>query len=224
VEVNPFDTGSSTVAGTTESTNRAALGQKDFLRMLIAQLENQDPLNPQDPSQFSAQLATFSSLEQLLSIRTGIDKLASSKSGGDLISAATLVGRDVVAKGAQFDLAPGAVPELSLELDGASTSTRVEIVDTAGGVVRTLDLGALAAGRTPIAWDGAGESGQALPAGTYGMRVRAEAGGAALDARTYVRGIVSGTAVRGGSPVLFLGSVPVPLGDVEEVRAAGTNP
>ena len=64
--------GATATEGSTQT--RESLGREDFLRMLIAQLENQDPLDPQDPTEFTAQLATFSSLEQLIEIRAGLDR------------------------------------------------------------------------------------------------------------------------------------------------------
>ncbi|HVP29133.1 MAG TPA: flagellar hook capping FlgD N-terminal domain-containing protein [Myxococcota bacterium] len=215
--------GTSATSTTSDATkavaDRSSLGQQDFLKMLITQLENQDPLNPQDATQFTAQLAQFSSLEQLVSLRTGIDKLVSAQSGSSLLSTASLIGRQVVAQGEQFELGSGAAPQLGFSLDGAATSVRVQIQDDRGNVVRELRLGALDQGRHDLAWDGKGEGGSTLPAGVYSLHVEAAAGATAVPATTFVSGLVTGSALSNGQATLMLGSIPVALSDVEEVRA-----
>lgn len=204
------------------AANRSSLGQQDFLKMLITQLENQDPLNPQDATEFTAQLAQFSSLEQLVSLRAGIDKLVGTQSTSSLTATAALIGRDVTARAEQFELAGGSTPTLSFAMDGAATSVRAQIQDASGKVVRELPLGALGPGRHAIEWDGTGEGGRTLPDGVYALRVVATAGSEAVPATSFVSGRVTGSALSGGETVLMLGSIPVPLSEVEEVRAART--
>ncbi|MFQ5418362.1 MAG: flagellar hook assembly protein FlgD, partial [Myxococcota bacterium] len=138
---------------TTAATS--ALGREDFLQMLIAQLENQDPLNPQDATEFTAQLAQFSSLEQLLSIRNSIDRLADSEAVSQRLGAAGLIGREVTAEGAQVAVAAGGIPlaEPLFTLAESATATTVNVFDAAGRLVRTLPFGPLGQGEHEIGWD-----------------------------------------------------------------------
>lgn len=224
--VDLFSTGSAREPERSSESSNAELGRQDFLRMLIAQLENQDPLNPQDPTEFTAQLAQFSTLEQLISIRGGMDALASRDAAEQTLSLANLIGREVVAESDRFALqGSGApAPPLELELAAASPSTEITVTDDAGRALRTLRVGPLAAGRHAIDWDGRDAAGRPLPAGVYGVRIRAGGAGSDVPATPLTRGVVSGSTLRDGSPALLLGGVPVPLDSVLEVHAAGSQP
>lgn len=206
-----------------EASSPSALGRDEFLRMLIAQLENQDPLNPQDATQFTAQLAQFSSLEQLLSIGAGIEQLVESQGASRGLAALDLIGRDVIAESSQLAVGPdGAVlAQPLIALDEASTSTTVNVFDATGRLVRSLSLGALGQGEHAVAWDGRDAAGQPVAPGVYSFQVLASAGEAAASARTLVQGRVTGAVPGGEDPLVLLGDVVVPLSRVEEVRAPG---
>ena len=133
----------------------ADLDRDDFLRMLIAQLENQDPLDPQDAAEFTAQLATFSSVEQLLAIRTGIDQLVTNDSTGEdtsdsatvdqILAAANLIGRDVLVEGQQFEVPnEGNGPDFVFDLATRASNVEIDIRGEGNNIVRTIQLGALA--------------------------------------------------------------------------------
>jgi len=205
----------------------AELGQDDFLRMLVAQLENQDPLNPQDGTEFTAQLATFSSLEQQIAMREGIERLLESESGGDAVArqleAAGLIGREVEARGAQVAVdGSGAVP-LAFDLEGAATSGRIDVLTPDGRRVAALDVpgSALSAGRNRVLWDGTDGFGGALPAGVYRFEVSAVSGGEAVAAEPRMAGRVTAASFDDGGAVLRLGDRVVRLEDVLEVRETG---
>ncbi len=204
---------SAMIANEVEASSRQSLGQHDFLRMLIAQLENQDPLNPQDSTEFTAQLATFSSLEQLIAMREGIEALAARPENGGALAATSLIGKYVVAETSQFEWSPGSLPSLAIELGSHSDDTRVVIREQGGRTVATLDLGALSQGRHTVLWDGI-DQGTGLPAeaGIYQFEVV----GDSLSARTLVEGRVTGSTL-GDSPVLMMGDVVVPIGKILEV-------
>lgn len=215
------------INGTTAATSAATvkkgeLGQEEFLRMLIAQLENQDPLNPQDATQFTAQLATFSSLEQLMSIKSGVDSLGKTTQERDAANIASLIDRTVLAKGSQVAFDGQQPVKLEFDLDRRSSTTEIDIKNRNGAVVRTLSVADLASGRHEVTWDGRTSNGTALQAGTYSFEVRGTSGGVDFAGTTYVEGRVTGTSLEGSTPALFLDSLVVPFSDVIEIRSQRT--
>jgi flagellar basal-body rod modification protein FlgD len=207
---------STTPATTAATTETNQLGQEDFLRMLIAQLENQDPLNPQDSTEFSAQLAQFSSLEQLIGMRAAIDDLAAAQGSSEVLAAAGLIGRQVLAETTDFEIPlDGEHPTLYLEVPEGAQVFGIDVVDRNGRVVaRTNSNGALGPGLQEIAWE---EFSPPVPPGTYSVRVQQAAGQAPL-ATPLVEARVTGASVSGATPVLLLGEAIVPLSGVREVR------
>jgi flagellar basal-body rod modification protein FlgD len=198
----------------TEKKNE--LGQEDFLRMLIAQLENQDPLNPQDATEFSAQLAQFSSLEQLIGMRAAIDDLAAAQGSSEVLAAAGLIGRQVLAETTDFEIPlEGEGPTLYVDVPDGAEVFGVDLVDRNGRVVsRANSLGTLQPGLQEIAWE---EFSPAVPPGTYSVRLEQAAGQTAL-ATPLVQARVTGASVSGATPVLMLGEAIVPLAGIREVR------
>lgn len=169
-------------------TGSKSLGKQDFLNLLVAQLQNQDPLNPQDPTAFTAQLAQFSSLEQLTSVNDTLTKMSSANNLSDL----NLIGKQVVASGGQFTLGSGNA-NIGYQLDGAASKVNVQILDSNGEVVANLNQQNMANGEHMLAWDGTGNSGQPLPAGDYRVAVKAtDADGNAVNATSLVQGTVQG--------------------------------
>jgi flagellar basal-body rod modification protein FlgD len=208
------ETGGAAQTPSTQATD--AVGREDFLRMLIAQLEHQDPLDPQDATEFTAQLAQFSSLDQLVSMRGGIDSLVAGQGSADAISAANLIGHDALVQGSRFEIgAPGdPLPTLTLDVASAAEITGVEILDAHGGVVArtTTALGNTPAGRLELDWN----SFDRVPtAGIHSYRVNVAPGDAAP--RTLVRAPVTGAALDPAGTVLLMGGVEVPLAALEEI-------
>lgn len=201
-----------------QATQRDDLGRDDFLRMLIAQLEHQDPLDPQQATEMTAQLAQFSSLEQLLSMRQSLEEMTRVQTDAQNLSASVLIGREVLAESAHFELAgDGAPPALSFDLAGSTTATTVEMLDARQRVIASFDLGPSAAGETALSWNGTDATGNPLPAGIYSFRVNAVSGADPVSAMTLVRTRVTGVALSGDEPSLMLGSVSVPLSTVRAV-------
>ncbi len=191
------------------------IDRKDFLSLLVAQLQNQDPLNPMESSEFSSQLAQFSSLEQLMEINSGIGGLAD-QGGGSQIDALGLLGHDVRAASGSLEIAGGAASELSFDLlEGGSVEVEIErdgvslgtfSLGTRGTGTHTLDLSEL---------DGA----PPLADGAYTVTVRSGAGdGTAEVVPTFTQGRVTGVDLNGGSPVLLLGGRRIEVSQVREVR------
>ena len=212
----PSEITATTPATTTATQETSQLGQDDFLRMLIAQLENQDPLDPEDATEFSAQLAQFSSLEQLIGMRTAVEDLASAQNASQALAAAGLIGRQVLAETNQFEVPlEGEHPTLYLEVPEGAQVYGVDVVDGNGRIVtQTNWRGILDPGLQEISWE---EFSSAVPPGNYSVRVQQvinEAGPATSLFETRV----TGASVSGDSPVLLLGEAVVPLSGIREVR------
>src|SRR3954470_16845990 len=168
------------VNGTTSAQNSSALssalgtnkamGKEDFLKLLVAQLKNQDPLAPQDNTHFVAQLAQFSSLEQGMGVNDRLDKLMLQNQGLANSNIISMVGQVATVKGSLITTdGSGIGAPVAFSLGRASDQTVVQIQNASGKVVRTLDLGARPPGITKVTWDGRNDDGTVQPAGTYAV-------------------------------------------------------
>jgi flagellar basal-body rod modification protein FlgD len=186
---------SSAAAGTAAKaalSDNKTLSQADFLSLLIQQMRNQDPTQPMDSSQMVSQLAQINQVSATQNLQTSFEALAQSMQGNQLLQASSMVGRSVTVPSAVGRLQGGSLDGAVNVADGGG-HTLVQIVDNAGNVVRTIDLGTQVAGLADFHWDGTGDNGQPLPPGTYGLA--AQTGNTAVA--TYVTGKVAGVGMTG---------------------------
>ena len=170
-----------------------ALGTDAFLKMLVAQLQNQDPLSPMDGTDFSAQLAQFSQLEQLMNLNDSMDTLASSfstQSEKDLVS---YIGKQITGKIESMEVKNGEVTGGFFSLSGTA-EIMVSITDASGKTVNNLSLGTKGAGAHLIEWSGTDSDGKAVLDGTYKYKVLANSGSGYEELPTTVTGTVDGLA------------------------------
>ncbi len=210
--------------GDPSGTDPTALGKDDFMLMLVTQLSNQDPLNPMDGQEFAAQLAQFSSVEQLMHIGSMLEASAGVNAqlmhGINSSMAAGMVGKTVEARGHTVGLHGGEGGPLHFKLDGAATDVKVVIRNEAGQVVRTLTPGALAEGRHEIMWDGADDSGATLPDGSYSFSVEAtDPQGEPVQAGAYLRGRIEQVVFEDGRVSFRLGNSTIGLEDILSILA-----
>jgi len=206
----------STTGAAPPAPSSAELGRDEFLTILIAQLKNQDPLSPQDPGQFTAQLAQFSSLEQQLTQTQALKDLASVQTHAQVIASAGLIGKKVLAETQHFDVdASGQLPPLSFDLKEPTDIVGIDILDSKGRVVsRAQGLGTQSAGVHAI---DPGRFDNPLAPGSYSFRVdRAVSSTAPLT--HLVEAVVTGTSLDQSEPILMMGSAVAKLSDVREVR------
>lgn len=184
-----------TTSTTDSSTGTAgsALGKDAFLQLLVTQLKNQDPLSPTDNTQFVSQMAQFSSLESMQNLNTTVESLATNYTSTQALQASSLVGRSVVVAtdSAVLDPTTGKGITGNVAVTAASTATTVNVYDSAGSMVDSIDLGAQAAGNASFTWDGNNASGEAQPAGTYSFKATATLDGVATAATTYLPATVT---------------------------------
>jgi flagellar basal-body rod modification protein FlgD len=170
---------SDATAGSQTSTQavKKNLGKEDFLKLLVTQLRFQDPLSPDDPKEFVAQLAQFSSLEQQINVNQNLEdvsKLVSSlKTSLSLSQGVNLLGKTVKGLGNSLSLTGGQTTSASYELPRDAKEVQISIFDGAGGLVRTLTLGSQAAGLRQFSWDGKNGQGKSVADGSYTYQVTA---------------------------------------------------
>lgn len=199
------------------------LGKEEFLQLLVSQLQHQDPMEPTSNEDFIAQLATFSSLEQLQDINSGTQTgLLMQQSVSNALST-SLIGNDVLIDSSQVRVEDGEPTEFVVDL-AAEGKLEVEITDSHGVVVRTMtiegdDGAGLAAGEHLVAWDGRDNAGETVVDGSYSVSITAtDAEGEAVAANTWLRGHVSGVRFSQGSAYVIVGAMEFTLAEIIEIR------
>lgn len=215
-------TGGATAAPMTTGAAAASAGvsKDEFLKLLVTQMQHQDPLKPDSDTAYVAQLAQFAALEQATHQTQLLQALGQQLGASAAGQSVDLVGRTITARYDRVTLTGGGAPPLRFTLDGAAAQVTLAIKDAEGKVVRTVHAGPQAAGAQTLAWDGRGDSGLALPAGEYRISVSArDARGASVAVRPEVSGAVTGVSFASGQPVLLLtGDAQAQLADIIEVR------
>jgi flagellar basal-body rod modification protein FlgD len=199
------------------------LGKDDFLKLLTVQLQHQDPLDPQDNTEMVAQLAEFSSLEQLENMNQNL----TSSLDLDLIltqvlnntAAAGLIGKSVLASGNAVEIdEAGEGTTVNFDLAANADSLTVSIYDESGALVATIEQGGTEAGRQSLEWDGKDSSGNDLSAGTYTFKVNATDGeGNSIGVTPLVMGSVDVVKFVNGEAVLVLDGIEVSISEIIEI-------
>lgn len=197
--------------------------EKDaFLQLLIAQMKYQDPMNPMEGSDFSAQLAQFSSLEQLqkivgtLEVSIQTDLLLAQSINNTL--ATTIVGKSVKAVSDKINYDGENPVKINFELDGRAAMVTIDILDQDGNVLRKLTESNLEAGEGSKEWDGRDYRGNNIPPGEYQVRVTADApGGGIVPVQPLAVGRVTAVRFIDGNPVLVVGDRELSFGSVLEI-------
>ena len=215
----------STATQTSSSQGRNVLGKDDFLNLLVAQLKNQDPLKPIDSTEFTAQLAQFSSLESLSNINDTLNDLKLYQTSTNNSLAVGLLGRSVTASGNSVEILKGVPENIVFQLAGNASAVSVNLFDAAGRLVKKIDAGALPAGEQTVRWDGTDNKGNALADGAYTFAVEAaDPTGQSVNAVPYIRGNVTDIVYREGTAYLKVGNREVPLGNIIQVGGNDTKP
>jgi flagellar basal-body rod modification protein FlgD len=207
----------STPSGVSQDTG---IGKDAFMKLLVTQLKNQDPLNPMNNFEFTAQLAQFTALEQLLSINQSMSWLNDVRAGQLHSQAVSLIGKDVTATGNTVRVSDGGVDPIHFTLDRDAASAFVAIYDRFGNLVREITTGGdLKAGKQEIVWDRKDHSGSLVENGPYTYEVAAvDAGNQAVSALSTFRGRVTGMTFESGTPLLHIGGQNIPVSSVTEIR------
>jgi flagellar basal-body rod modification protein FlgD len=201
------------------ATASAEESRHTFLQLLVAQMEHQDPLKPMENTEFTAQLAQFSVLEQIEAMNTNFGALLSNQEATSRIQAVDFIGKTVNAVGDTTTVQDGEAPPLRYTLSADSAQVTVRIIDAAGAVRRTIIAGQQGAGQHIVPWHGLDELGHTLPEGTYRFTVTAaDAAGNPVDAEMLTQGMVEGVEYVDNQVYLVVGGSRVDLSSVLSVR------
>jgi flagellar basal-body rod modification protein FlgD len=213
-------TGTNNVTGgSATDEERATVEKEGFLKLLIAQLSNQDPMAPQDSEKYVQQFTQFSMLEQMMNLNKGVEGLSLGQISNNTQEAVRFVGRSVVAKGdaLHWDEETGISP-VKYRLQDDAESVELKVYDNHGSVVRTVSLPANA-GPGQFEWDGTDDDGRLLEPGEYSISIEAydeEENGHPVD--TFVRGRVESVRFDNGYPELVVDGRRLRLSDISEVN------
>ena len=212
-----------TATSTAKTTASQELGKDAFLKLLVTQLQHQDPLNPMESVEFTGQLAQFSSLEQLTSLNDSFSGISAALMAQNNYQAINLVGKDVKALGDTLSLIDGSSTKGLYSLEEAAATVQVHIYDEDGTLVRTLDMGTQDAGDHDLVWDGLDQRGRTLADGEYTYEVSAQdSEGSAITVAQQISGRVTGVTFDvNGTPWLLLNKIKINLGNVIEILEPG---
>jgi flagellar basal-body rod modification protein FlgD len=195
------------------------MGKDDFLTLLVAQLQHQDPLNPAESTEFTAQLAQFSSLEQLQNIESTLSGFEVYQSTLNNIQSSGFIGKTVTATGSMFGVNGGNPDPIRFDMVNDADSVYIQIYDNFGGFVTDIQAGARQAGEQQMAWDGRDSNGAAVADGPYTFTVMAmNADGAIVNSNSYTTGIVTGVDYKTGATNLLINDREVPISSVVRIE------
>ncbi len=208
----------STYEGTSlNATSTNDLGRDDFLTLLVAQLQHQDPLNPLESTEFTSQLAQYSSLEQLFDVNQNLELISSSQEKASRLQALDFIGKEIVAESEYLLLEQDETAMGSFNLDDVA-DCNVLITDANGYYVREMSLGYLEPGAHDFEWDGRDDSGNMKEAGVYNFEVSAVTeAGQNLSVNRLISGKITGVDLEGNSPILYMGGIPISLSQIVDV-------
>ena len=198
------------------SKSSGAEAQDRFLKLLVTQMQNQDPLNPMDNAQVTTQLAQLNTVTGIEQLNKTLGQMAASSAAQQSLQAAMLVGREVLVAGSQLSFS-GQPARFGVELPQAVDGMTINISERSGNVVGSFQTGAQPQGATTLEWDGLDASGNALPAGNYVISAKASSGSTAVAATTLISAKVQsvGSAADGSIQLQLSGAGNVGIADIK---------
>lgn len=192
--------------GAARKTPSKDMGKDAFMQLFVAQLKNQDPLNPMSNKDSTAQMAQFAQLEQITNLNTMLQGISKGLSEMRTMQASGLIGKSVLADGNNISKAGDKVSGVNLDIPKGVTSVAVNIHDKAGNIIRTVKVQNFKAGdKHQFKWDGNLTNGSKAQDGIYRLSIVAENGdGKKFMVRSQVEGEVAGVEVKNGQQVLSL--------------------
>lgn len=163
---------------------KKSLGQQDFLRLMVAQVQNQDPMQPQANGEFLSQLAQFSTNDGITKMQESLQQLASSLQSNQALQASALVGRKVLVNSDKLNLGAEGDVKAAIDMPAGLSNLSASIYSESGELIKTIPLGQPQPGFFQFAWDGTGQNEQRLAAGKYSVKVTGTYGGQEVALKT----------------------------------------
>lgn len=194
------------------------LGKNEFLNLLVAQLNNQNPLEPQGNGEFIAQLAQFSQVEGVEKLNASMGTLLSTYQSSQALQASSLVGRKVIVPSEKAVVDTSESFKASTILPVSSSNVYVNVYDNSGALVTRINLGEQAAGNVSFIWDGKDADGNVAPPGTYKFEAQATYGSETKGLYTLLPANVDSVTLGGNELMLNLAGLgSVPLSQVQVI-------
>jgi flagellar basal-body rod modification protein FlgD len=176
----------------------SALSVNDFLTLMTAQLQNQDPTQPLDPSTFVTQLAQFGTVSGIDAMQTSLSSLSSTLLANQALSSATLVGQTVLTQASSAQYTAGQSLTGAVQVPAGSSSVVVNVTNGSGTVVQQINVSPTS-GLNTFTWNGSTESGAQAPSGTYSFQAIADVSGVSTGAQMYLGGTVQSVSLNTSS-------------------------
>lgn len=197
---------------------KQSLGKEDFLQLLVAQLQAQDPLDPQSAEDFSAQLAQFSALEQMTNVNANLEQSQKFEQAVNNSSLINLIGKNIDSAGKQIDFNSGEVKTLNFSLDEDAAQVEVDVLDSAGNKVTTLLLNDLIAGTNQTVWNGTDAEGKAVQPGAYTFEVKAKnSKGDDIASQTFISGKITDVVFEEAGSFAIVNGQKIPVAEISRV-------
>jgi flagellar basal-body rod modification protein FlgD len=192
-------------AAQSKASTKGELGAEDFLKLMTTQLKSQDPFKPLDSGDFLGQLAQFGTVSGLKQLQTQFETLSDSIVSSQALQASGLLGRDVLVNASSGYLEAGRPMQGAVDVPSGAQSVGLTIVDQAGQILRSIDLGSQPPGLAAFDWDGRTDSGAMAPPGEYRIRAQTYVNGRAVDAaQTLISAPVESVTLGAGQSGLSL--------------------
>ncbi|TNC80471.1 MAG: flagellar biosynthesis protein FlgD [Oleiphilus sp.] len=205
---------------TKATEKKEELGRNEFMELMIAQLENQSPLDPQDNGAFISQLAEFSALEEMQTLNSTVNNFSTQFQSSQALQASAMVGRSVLVPGTEAPLSPSGTIEGVVEIPSSTSSLRISILNGSGELVNEFNLGQQAAGAIPFIWDGTNAEGELMPYDDYTIRADINVSGETQQASTLLSANVNSVSIAqtGDITLNLQGLGAIPLENVREIN------
>ncbi|MDV9034049.1 flagellar hook assembly protein FlgD [Pseudomonas sp. RAC1] len=214
-------TTANTKKNTTESTDKNALGKDAFLQLLVTQMQHQNPLDPQDNSEFVSQLAQFSSLEGIQTLNQSVNGITSAMGSSQALQASSLVGRSVIVQNDKAMIDPSKSLNGQVVVPQNIDNGKITIKDKDGNVVKTIDLGAQNKGNADFIWDGTNDKGEKVAAGNYSFSATTTVDGKAQQMYTLLPATVTSVTVAGAGGEMMLNLAGIGKVGISKVQTIG---
>jgi flagellar basal-body rod modification protein FlgD len=219
---NQLGQAAAAASGSSSSTSGAlgGLTMNDFLKLMTAQLQNQDPLNPTDSNQFLSQLSELSTVEGISQMNTTMSSLSTSLLSSQALASASLVGQSVLTPASSASYTSGGTLSGAVQVPAGASSVTLTITNSGGAIVDQMTVQP-GAGLQGFSWNGTATNGSALPSGNYGVNATAIVGGTTQAASTLLDGTVQSVSLASGSGGVTLNTPelgPVALSAVQQIN------